>query len=193
MPDKNGKGRESEQDAQIIELLWAREERGIAMLSERYERRLFWVARSILAEEEAAECVNDTLLAVWNSIPPNRPQYLFAYAAAICRNNAYNRLRWENAQKRKAEVVSLSNELEECIPAGREMQQPGRELERLLADFLRGLPKEKRLLFVRRYWYGDTIEMLAEHFGCSAGRVKSILFRVRRQCRAYLKKEGIWV
>lgn len=182
------------QDAQIIAKLFAREEDGLRLLAEAYESRLLAIARSILSEEEAAECVNDTLLAVWNNIPPNRPDFLFAYAAAICRNAAYDRLRFEHAKKRKAEVVSLSEEMEECIPAGgvRADEIPG-EFERILADFLRGLPKEKRLMFVRRYWYGDTLEMLSKHFGCSVSRVKSILFRVRKQCKVYLEKEGVQI
>ena len=180
------------QDTQIMDALWARKEEGIKLLAECYESRLFAIARSILSEQEAAECVNDALLAVWNHIPPERPEFLFAYAATVCRNLAYDRLRFENAKKRRAEVVSLSEEMEECIPS--HAAWPGEcsgELEQIFADFLRGLPKEKRMMFVRRYWYGDTVEMLSKSFGCSESRVKSILFRVRKQCRVYLEKEGV--
>ena len=106
-----------EQDTQIIGKLWAREEDGLKLFAEYYKNQLLAIARSILSWEEAAECVNDTLFAIWNNIPPNRPDFLFAYAAAICRNIAYDRLRFENAKKRKAEVVSLSEEMEECIPS----------------------------------------------------------------------------
>lgn len=180
-------------DMEIIEKLWARDEDGLACLLDHYKGRLLAIARSILAEEEAAECVNDTLLAVWESIPPARPDYLFAYTAAICRNFAYDRLRWENAKKRRAEVVYLSREMEECIPAHADSGEGLVEFTQLIAGFLRGLPKEKRLMFMRRYWYGDSLETISAHFGCSVSRVKSILFRVRKQCRVYLEKEGVQI
>lgn len=178
-------------DMEIIDKLWARSEDGLACLSGHYGSRLLAIARSILDGEEAAECVNDTLLAVWESIPPARPDFLFAYTAAICRNLAYDRLRWENAKKRRAEVVSLSAEMEECIPAHAGFGEASVELTQLIAGFLRGLPKEKRVMFVRRYWYGDSLETISGRFGCSVSRVKSILFRVRKGCRDYLEKEGV--
>lgn len=180
-------------DMEIIEKLWARREEGLACLSGRYGSRLLAIARSILDGEEAAECVNDMLLAVWESIPPARPDFLFAYAAAICRNLAYDRLRWENAKKRRAEVVSLSVEMEECIPAHKASGGISVEFTQLIVGFLRSLPKEKRVMFVRRYWYGDSLETISGHFGCSVSRVKSILFRVRKQCRGYLEKEGVQI
>ncbi|MDE7325221.1 MAG: RNA polymerase sigma factor [Lachnospiraceae bacterium] len=180
-------------DKEILDLLWARREEGLVELAGLYEKRLLAIARSILPEEEAAECVNDALLTVWEKIPPNRPDYLFAYLAVICRNIAYDRLRFEKAKKRRIEVVSLCEEIVECIPIRTVQGEWNGELEQIMAEFLRGLSREKRILFVRRYWYGDSLDMLSKNFGCSISRIKSILFRVRKQCRDYLEKEGVWI
>jgi len=93
-------------------------------------------------------------LAVWNSIPPNKPEFLFAYTAKICRNLALNRVEWEGAAKRNAVVVELSEELSQCIPdPSASLEQP--ELAQLIASFLKTLPEEKRSLFIRRYWYAN--------------------------------------
>ena len=95
-------------DTQILALLLARNEQGLKELEPKYGKRLMRLARGILPEEDALECVNDSYLAVWNSIPPNQPEYLFAYAAKICRNLALNRVEWKSAAKRNATVVELS-------------------------------------------------------------------------------------
>ena len=104
------------EDEQILALLLAKEEQGLKELEQKYGNKLKHLAMSILPEEDALECVNDTYLAVWNSIPPKQPEYLFAYTAKICRNTALNRVEWSNAAKRNAIVVELSDELLECIP-----------------------------------------------------------------------------
>ena len=104
------------EDNQILALLLTREEQGLKELEQKYGNKLKHLAMSIVPEEDAIECVNDTYLAVWNSIPPKQPEYLFAYTAKICRNMALNRVEWNNAAKRSAVVVELSDELLECIP-----------------------------------------------------------------------------
>ncbi|MGN1084944.1 MAG: RNA polymerase sigma factor [Lachnospiraceae bacterium] len=178
------------EDEEILTLLQSRKEQGINELEQKYGRRLRQLAERILPEEDAKECLNDTYLAVWNSIPPKRPQFLFAYTAKICRNLALNKVEWNQAAKRNAVVVELSAELEQCIPdsAAAVGQQ---ELGELLTGFLRGLAEEKRQLFVRRYWYGESIRELSDRFGYRESKVKSMLFRMRKQLWNELKKEGI--
>ncbi len=178
------------EDEEILTLLQSRKEQGINELEQKYGRRLRQLAERILPEEDAKECLNDTYLAVWNSIPPKRPQFLFAYTAKICRNLALNKVEWNQAAKRNAVVVELSAELEQCIPDGAAAvgQQ---ELGELLTGFLKGLSEEKRQLFVRRYWYGESIRELSDRFGYRESKVTSMLFRMRKQLWNELKKEGI--
>lgn len=178
------------EDNQILSLLFGRNEQGIKELETKYGTRLKHLAMGILPEEDALECINDTYLAVWNSIPPKRPEFLFAYAAKICRNLALNRLEWEGAAKRNAVVVELSEELSQCIPDP-SATIDDRELARLIGAFLNTLPEIKRNLFLRRYWYGESIKELAAAFGYRESKVKSILFRLRNQLWKELKKEEL--
>ena len=176
-------------DQQIIALLFARNEQGLKELEQKYGTRLKHRAMGILPKEDAMECVNDTYLAVWNSIPPKLPEFLFAYTAKICRNLALNRVEWANAAKRKAVIMELSDELAQCIPdTSVTMEQ--QELAQRISNFLKTLPVNKRNLFVRRYWYGESIKELAAAFGYRESKVKSILFRLRNQLGKELKKEG---
>lgn len=177
------------EDNEILALLLARDEQGLKELEQKYGSRLKHLAVGILPEEDAEECLNDTFLAVWNSIPPRQPEYLFAYTAKICRNLALNRVEWNQAAKRNAIVVELSAELEQCIPdTSATMEQ--QELGELISSFLKQLPLDKQQLFIRRYWYGESIKELAAAFGCRESKVKSILFRLRNQLWKELKKEG---
>lgn len=176
------------EDNDILALLFERKEQGLTELERKYGTRLKLLASRMVSEEDAEECVNDTYLAVWNSVPPNRPEYLFAYAAKICRNRALNKVEQNKAAKRSAVVVELSAELMECIP---ENTLAGDEtgLRELLVRFLGGLSEEKRKLFLRRYWYGESVKELAEAFVYRESKVKSILFRLRKQLWNELKKE----
>lgn len=178
------------EDREILSLLLDRNEQGLTALEQKYGIRLTHLAESMLPEEDAKECVNDTYLALWNSIPPNQPEFLFAYAAKICRNLALNRVEWAKAAKRNAAVIELSSELEQCIPdTATTLEQ--RELGELISNFLKTLPEEHRSLFVRRYWYGASIRELSTGLGCRESKVKSTLFRLRKQLKKVLKKEGV--
>ena len=111
----------------------------------------------MLSREDAEESVSDTYMETWKTIPPHRPKYFFAFLASICRHLSLNRLDWNMAAKRKAEVVSLTEEMELCIPdTSLERTMRGKELGRILDAFLESLPKDSRLIFLRRYWYVDT-------------------------------------
>lgn len=183
------------EDRDIIDLFWKRDSLAIQAVREKYGCLLEALAERLLdSPQDAEECVNDACLNAWNAIPPERPRYLAAYLSCICRNLAMNRLKWEQAQKRNAPVVALTEELEACVPDRlREGELAGRELGELLTKFLETQPKPARLVFLRRYWYGDSIREIGERYGYSESKVKSLLLRTRERLRAYLEKEGITV
>ena len=182
-------------DEKIIALFFARDEAAIRETDAAYGRKLHTLAERILRNrEDAQECVNDTFLNTWNAIPPRYPNRFFAFLASICRNLALNRLDWQQAARRNAQIVSLSEEMELCIPdISREREQNNRELGQLLTVFLEGLPKESRLIFLRRYWYVDTIAEIAVRYGMTESKVKMQLSRTRAKLRKLLEKEGITV
>ena len=178
------------EDDKIIELLWNREEQGIKELENKYGKELKRLSERMVNAEDAEECVSDTYIAVWNSIPPKKPDFLFAYISIICRNISLNKVEWNHASKRNAQIIELSSELEQCIPDMSNTLDI-RELGDILSVCLRTLSDEKRKMFIRRYWYGDSINELAQLFGYRDSKVKSILFRVRNELREYLEKEGV--
>lgn len=183
------------EDAEILERFWNRDEGAIPAAGERYGTRLLQLAEQLLgSREDAEECVSDTYLNAWNAIPPERPDHLFAYLARVCRNLALDRLDWKNAKKRQAHVVALTAELEACIPdPRREQDLDGEAAGALLTAFLEGLPEEARLVFLRRYWYGDTVREVARRYGYSESKVKMTLLRARERLRSYLEGEGITI
>ena len=182
-------------DNEIIQLFFTRNEDAIQQTADRYGASLMRLSENILRNrEDAQECVNDTYLKAWDTIPPTRPQRFFAYLAKICRYFAFDRLDWNNAAKRKAEVVALTQEMEECIPGtwlGAELTTA--EISSLIGDFLRKQPTDNRMIFVRRYWYGDSISEIALRYEISQNAVMMRLSRTRTKLAAYLKKEGIRV
>lgn len=181
-------------DQLIVELYLARDEAAIGETSAQYGLKLKRIAASILGDAHAAEeCVNDVYLRAWNSIPPNEPrQYLFAYLARITRQIALSRLKTAGALKRSALLTELTAEMEECLPFGADTadEAEARELSRLINAFLAMLSAEKRAVFLRRYWYFDSIAEIAKSFGFRESKVKTMLFRMREKLRAYLEKEG---
>lgn len=183
------------EDAKILELYWQREEAAIRETDAAYGRKLHALANRILnCWEDTQECVNDTYLRTWEAIPPRKPDRFFAFLAAICRHLSLNRLDWRDAEKRKAEVVALTEEMAACIPdSSAERELEGKELGRLLTSFLLSLPKESRLIFLRRYWYVDTVSEIASRYGMTESKVKMQLSRTRQKLSTYLEKEGIRV
>lgn len=179
------------EDQDIINLFFARDQEGLRQAADKYGGALMVLARRILRDEnDAEEAVSDTWLAAWNAIPPARPEHLYAYLAKICRFSAFGLLDKAHAQKRTATVVSLSAELEGCLPAD---YGDSRDLGEVLNSFLAGLPVEKRRIFLRRYWFGDDLREIARRYGISESKVKVTLFRLRGQLKAHLEKEGITV
>ena len=180
-------------DSKIIQLYWDRNELAIPATSEKYGNYCCSIARNILGNaEDAEECVNDTLVKIWESIPPNRPGSLLAYALTIVRNLSLNKLQFRNAEKRGGSMVCIPfSELEEhlegiAVPDESESQ----EFERIINEFLDSLPKKDAVLFIRRYWYLDSIKTLSEMSGYSENNVYQKLFVMRRKLRERLIKEG---
>lgn len=183
------------EDAKIIELFWARNEDAIQETDLVYGRKLKTLAKRILlSREDAEEAVSDTYMEAWKTIPPYRPRFFFAFLASICRHLSLNKLDWKMAAKRNADVISLTQEMELCIPATcLERTISGKELGRILDAFLESLPKDSRLIFLRRFWYMDTIAEIARRYGMTESKVKMQLSRTKEKLRTYLEKEGIMV
>ena len=180
------------EDGEILELYFRRDEEAIRQTEAAHGHKLYTLAyRILLSREDAEESVSDTYLKTWDSIPPTKPTYFFAYLSKICRFLCFGKLDWKNAAKRKAEIVELTAEMELCIPdLSREVQAQSQELGRLLNDFLGTLSEENRKLFMRRYWYADSVAEIAQRFRMGESKVKTRLFRTRNQLRVFLEKEG---
>lgn len=183
------------EDSKIIELFWARKEEAIAKTDAAYGRRLHALANRILNNrEDAEESVSDTYMKAWELIPPQRPGYFYAFLASICRHLSLHRVNWNLAAKRNAEIVTLTQEMELCIPdPRRDQEMEDRELGQMLDGFLETLPQESRLIFLRRYWHMDTIAEIAARYGITESKVKMQLSRTRDKLRRFLKQEGIQV
>lgn len=181
------------EDSKILELFFARDEEAIRQTQKTYGGRLHHLAEGIVkSKQDAEESVSDTYLKAWETIPPQKPTYYFAYLAKLCRHFALGRLDWNNAKKRKAEVVSLTQEMEGCIPdSRREAELSGQELGQLLDRFLRQQRPENRMIFLRRYWYVDTVGEIARRYGISESAVSMRLNRTKQKLKAFLEQEGV--
>ena len=155
------------EDREIVELYWQRAEQALNETSRKYGGYLRRIAWNILQDDaDAEECVNDAYLGAWNAIPPHRPDPLPVFLARITRHIALNRYAYRHARKRD-----------------------GGEAAAAFNTFLEGLPQTKRVIFVRRYWYGDAVADIAKAFGKREGTVKSMLFRMRQELKIFLEKE----
>lgn len=180
-------------DDEIINLFFTRDEGAISQTERKYGTRLLALSANILqSREDAEESVSDTYLKAWDTIPPTKPTHFYAYLAKICRNFSFGKLDWNNAAKRKGEMVTLTQEMEECIP-GSWQDTESRELSRTISAFLRSQTPENRMIFVRRYWYADSVSQIAQRYGISESAVMMRLHRTRDKLAGYLKKEGIAV
>ena len=181
-------------DESILRLYADRDEQAIALTSEKYGARLRSVSYGITADRETAEeCVNDTYLEAWQRIPPDEPKtYFFAYLARITRFFSIDRCRERTSLKRGGHIVELTDELEECLSGKEDVEDAvdGKLLGETISRFLRTLPVEKQNLFLRRYFYLDSVADIGRRFGMGESRVKTALFRIRRDLRDYLVKEG---
>lgn len=181
------------EDLQIIELYFERDEQAIRETDEKYGRLCHSIAQKLLDnQEDTEECVNDTYWSVWNRVPPTRPQCLRAFLCKITRNLAIKRFDYNRAARRSPELCLPFSELEEVLPDRRiNVQSSEEEIGRAISDFLRTEQPMSRVVFLRRYWFLDSIEEIARRYSYSESKVKSMLFRTRNRLREHLRKEGI--
>lgn len=182
------------EDHEIVELYWNRDESAIWETDNKYRNYLMTIAFNILgSREDSRECVNDTYLRAWNTIPPQKPRVLAPYLSRIIRNLAIDCYRHMHREKRKSSVYAeCLEELENVIPAsGTPEQSAGLTvLTDLINRFLANQPKNARSLFVCRYYYMDSLKEAAEYCGMSQAAAKSALFRIRNDLKEYLIQEG---
>ena len=184
------------EDQKIIELFFARSEQAIAQLENKYGNRCLQVAGNILNNRlDAEECVNDAYLAVWDTIPPQKPDPLLTYVCRIVRNLSIKRYHANSALKRNSYYDVALDELEECLQTKETVENEiaVAELAETINQFLSTLSKENRMMFVRRYWFSDSVADIAEMFEMSSRNVSLRLLRVRKGLKKYLKKEGMWI
>ena len=182
-------------DSRIVELYWRRSGDAIAETSRKYGGYCYAIAYNLLSSvRDAEECVNDTWLGAWNAIPDNRPQYLAPFLGKIARRLAFNRFRADRAEKRGGgELPLVLEELGGCVPAVPSAAQAVEdgELEAEINRFLHAVPPRDCDVFLRRYWYGESLAEITGRYGLKLNTVKTSLYRTREKLRVYLEKEGI--
>ena len=179
------------EDLHIIELYFSRDEQAIRHTADKYGPYCTAVSMRILhSEPDAEECVNDTYLRAWNSIPPTRPHSLKLFLARITRNLSINRHRALHSDKRNKDLEVSLSELEPCFPSPDDLNGGGGELVELLNEFLEKQPKTDRVIFVQRYWYSLPTAQIAEEQGMSENAVWVKLHRTREKLRDYLIERG---
>lgn len=180
-------------DEAIIDMFFARDHQAVAELSGKYGPACLKLSRGILGDyRDAEECVNDAYLAVWNTVPPQRPDPLPAYLRRIVRNLSIKRYHTNTAAKRGSTYDATLDELTGCIPSPTTVEDEfsAGELSALLDRFLGTLKQDDRVIFVRRYWYADSIGDLAQRFHISSHNATVRLARIRDKLKVFLKKEG---
>ena len=180
------------EDKQILDLLWQRSEQAIDALIGRFGNLLQRICMNILGDpQDAQECVSDTYMAVWNAIPPKRPDPLTPFICRTGKNIALNRLRSNTAQKRNSQYDLSLEELEPYLgTAAVDETLDARELGQLVDRFLGSVKRDNRIIFLRRYWFGDSVTSIAQEMGMTENAVSVRLSRTRDQLRTYLQKAG---
>ncbi len=183
------------EDIQIVQLYWNRSEQAIQETQAKYGSYCLAIAGNIVStREDAEECVNDTWLAAWNAIPPQRPSRLSTFLGKLTRRISIDRWRSIHASKRGGDTVTLAiEELAGCIPGGEnpELTVQARELTTAIEGFLDTLEAQQRRVFLLRYYYLENISSIAQKLGISESKAKSMLHRTRKKLYTYLKKEGL--
>ena len=181
-------------DIQIIELFFRRAEEAVMRLAEKYGAMCQTIARRILRDElDSEECVNDAWLQTWNVIPPQRPACLSGFVGRITRNLALNRLDYNRAQKRDSTLEAAFEELSGSLPDSGDTLTDEVTFHDFLNRFLRRQSEEHRRYFLRRYWYGMSVQEIARECGVGEEKVKSALFRIRNKLRQAMEEEGVYV
>lgn len=181
-------------DINITKLFESRSEEALSEMDKKYGAYCFACAKNILgSDEDAKECLNDTYLCLWNSIPPQKPENLRAFAAKICRNLALNMFRKKNTEKRGGgEAESVFEEISEFVSDKNNVEKDfeNRELVEAMNLFLEKLPPEKRKIFVLHYWFFESLGDIAKRFGKTEDAIRNTLFRTRKKLKKYLSERG---
>lgn len=185
------------EDKQIVDLYWERSEAAISESAKKYGNYCHSIAYRILFDEQdSLECVNDTWLKAWDSMPPHRPAKLSAFLGKITRNLAINRYHFDRAEKRGGGELPLAlEELGDCVPGSHSVESVADDLvlKETLQRFLEGLSRDDRRIFLQRYWYFCQVKEIAADLDMTQSRVKMSLLRSREKLRALLEKEGVWL
>ena len=179
-------------DSEIVKLFLDRDESAPAEAEKQYGGYCLYIARNVLRDvRDAEECLNDALLAAWESIPPQQPDNLKLYLAKLVHEAALDRRRRNNAQKRRPDSLASFDEIEELVAdCGAETAIGELELSQLISDFLRSRAETERNVFIRRYWYYDSVGAICRRYGFGRSKVKMMLKRTRDSLAEYLRKEG---
>lgn len=183
-------------DIRIISLFCNGSDEAVSAVQKKYGTQLLRLARNILTDErDAEECLNDTLLNAWKSVPLAKPDNLKAYLMRSIRNLAFERLRSNRAKKRGGDVTLTSyEELSECIPDNRTAEPADSEgLKEQLETFLNGLSAEKRTIFLRRFWYSYSVAEIAEQMGKDEKYISNHLYNLKKKLRKHLKRKERWL
>lgn len=180
-------------DFEIIKLYFSRSERAIEETKNKYDGLCYSVAYNMLRDkEDSEECVNDTYLGAWNAIPPKKPNNFKAFLCKITRNLALKRIDYNSAQKRNPDLLISLDQLEAILPDNMaDSEVDDKFLGQLISTFLKSEKYESRIVFIRKYWFFDSIHDIALKYGFSEGKVKSMLHRTKNRLKEYLKKEGV--
>ena len=182
-------------DTQIVELYWARKESAIEETATKYGSYCRSIAQNILNnQDDAEECVNDTWLDAWNSMPPHRPSVLSTFLGKLTRRISIDKWRRTTAKKRgDGQLPLVLAELEDCISDGKSIEEETERklLTETIASFVKSLPETEQKIFLCRYWYMDSVSAIATRFRFSESKVKSMLSRTREKLRVRLEKEGL--
>ena len=182
------------EDNQIIDLFFRRDESALAETANKYGTFCLRIAMNVVnVREDAEECVNDTYHTAWNQIPPTRPDSFKAFLGRIVRNFAISKYRALHAKKRFNGLEVMLSELGDCVPSLIIVEQEveGKELTAYINTWLEGIKTEDRVLFVRRYWYGEEIRELAKKCGVSATQMTQRMLRLRRKLKEFLEEKGV--
>ena len=182
------------EDAKIVQLYWNRDEQAISATADKYGNYCTFIAGNILGNnEDAEECVNDTYLHAWNSMPPHRPNILSAFLGKITRNLSINRYKHNTADKRGGgELPMVLDEISELVSGKDDIENEieYKELLDAINTFLGTLSVKKRCIFVRRYWYFDNVSYIASRFGVTENNVSVTLNQIRHKLHNYLLERG---
>ena len=183
------------EDNTIIDMYWQKNQEAISCTDIKYGKYLETISYNIVHDyKDTLECKNDTLLKVWNSIPPERPNVLRIYLGTIIRNISLSLYRYKHTKKRiPTEFVTLLSELDDTVPTMSNVENAIKqgEVVKLINEFLKSQSEEKCAMFIKRYWHCVSIEAISKQFGCSKSKVKSALFYTRTKLKEYLESAGV--